>query len=129
MAFLHLHILTDHDLAALKADGRALGKAAGSTLATAVTLAAQTGNPIGTAALAAVTAAESTTLTGAEKKAQVIAAIAPVIVAEASKGSLTAIVADVEAFAGLVVEEIVATLKRTPLVRLGEALLHALGIA
>ena len=129
MAFLHLHILTDSNIAALKAEAHALGTAAASTLAAAVTLVAQAGNPIGAATLAAVTVAESTTLTGAEKKAQVVAAVAPVVIAEAGKGSLAVIAKDAETFAGLVVEEVVAMLKRTPLVAIGEALLHALGVA
>ena len=127
MAFLGLHILTSARVAALKADGHAIAASAGSAITTAVTLAAQAGNPIGAAALKAASALESSTLTGAEKKTQVVAAIVPVVIAEASKGSFAAVAADAEQFAGMVVEEVVATMKQTPIVQLGEALLKALG--
>lgn len=127
MSFLGLHLLTSARVAALKADGHAIATAAGSAIVTAVTLAAQSGNPIGAAALKAASAVESTTLTSSEKKAQVVAAIVPVIIAEASKGSFAAVAGDAEQFAGMVVEEVVSTMKQTPIVQLGEALLKALG--
>ena len=127
MSFLGLHILTSARVAALKADGHAVASAAGSALMTAVTLAAQVGNPIGAAALKTASALEGTGTPGADKKAQVVAAIVPLIITEAAKGNLTAVAADAEQFAGLVVEEVVATMKQTPIVMLGEALLKALG--
>ncbi|WP_267396197.1 MULTISPECIES: hypothetical protein [unclassified Sphingomonas] len=99
---------------------------AATALTRAVAAVAQKGNPIGDAALAAVNAAESTALTGAEKKDQVIAAIKPVIIAEAAKGGLKAIVDDVEHFAGMVVEEVVAQVKQTSLLTIATALLKIL---
>ena len=105
MSFLGLHILTIARVAALKADGHAIAAAAGSAITTAVTLAAQAGNPIDAAALKTASALESSSLTGAKKKAQVVAAIVPVIVAEASKGSFAAVAADAEQFAGMVVRK------------------------
>lgn len=128
MSFLHLHILTDSKIAALQAQGHMLATAAGSGLATAVTLAAQAGNPIGAAALAAVDAAEASGKTGADKKVAAIAAVAPIVVAEAVKGGTAALLQDAETFAGLVVEEVVGSLKQTPIVMIGEAVLHALGL-
>lgn len=101
---------------------------AGTALTTAAAAAAKAGNPIGDAAIRAATLADTTALSGADKKAQVIAVITPVIVAEAAKGGLAALVADVEQFAGMVVEEVVAEMKATPLAQLAAALLKALGI-
>ncbi|WP_242095403.1 hypothetical protein [Sphingomonas sp. CROZ-RG-20F-R02-07] len=128
MPFLGLHLVTSAKLAQLKADGHSLATAATSAITTAVAVAAQTGNPIGAAALKAVTTAESTTLTGAEKKAQAISIVKDVVIAEAAKGGVSAAIADAEQFAGMVVEEVVATMKQTPIVKLGLALLHALGL-
>jgi hypothetical protein len=102
---------------------------AASALTQAVAAVARAGNPIGDAALAAVKAAESTTLNGAEKKAKVVAALKPIIVAEVAKGGLTAIVADVEQFAGMVVEEVVAEVKQTSLLTIASVILKLLGLA
>ncbi|WP_174290992.1 hypothetical protein [Sphingomonas bacterium] len=122
----HLHLLTDSKIAALKAQGHSLTSAAGSGLTTAITLAAQTGNPIGAAALAAVDAAEASGKSGPEKRADAIAAVAPIVVAEAAKGSFSAVAKDAETFAGLIVEEVVASMKRTPAVLIGEAVVQGL---
>lgn len=56
-----------------------------------------------------------------------MAAVVPLVISESRKGNLTAVAADAEQFARLVVEEVVATMKQTPIVMLGEALLKALG--
>ena len=101
---------------------------AATALSSAVAATAKAGNPIGNAAIAAVAAAESTTLTGPEKKAQVVAAIVPIVTSELTRGGLSAIVNDVEAFAGLIVEEVVSAMKQTPLVQLATALLKLLGL-
>lgn len=61
-SFPGLHILTSARVAALTAHGQAIAAATGSALTTAVTLAAQAGNPIGAAALKVVSSLESTTL-------------------------------------------------------------------
>ncbi|WP_267396719.1 MULTISPECIES: hypothetical protein [unclassified Sphingomonas] len=100
---------------------------AATALTRAVAAVAEAGNPIGDAAIAAVNAIESTTLTGAEKKAQVIATLVPVIKDEVAKGGLAAVVADVEQFAGMVVEEVVAQVKQTSLLTIATALLKLLG--
>ena len=66
--------------------------------------------------------------TGAEKRADVIAAVAPVVVAEVAKGGLSGIEKDAETFAGLVLEEVLGSVKKTPVVQIGEAILKLLGI-
>jgi hypothetical protein len=99
-----------------------------SGLSVAVAEAATAGNPIGDAAIAAAKAVEVPGKTGAEKKAAVIEAIKPVIVEAATKAGRTALAAEVEAFAGLVVEEVVAGMKATPLGMLASALLTAFGV-
>jgi len=108
---------------------RAVIAFAATALTQAVAAVAQAGNPIGDAALAAVQAAENTSLSGPDKKAKVVAAIKPVIVAEAAKGGLTAIVADVEQFAGMIVEEVVAKAKQTSLLAIASTILNLLGLA
>ena len=123
-----IHIVSTAQLNALKAQGVTLGTAAVSGLTKAVTVAAQIGNPIGAATLAAITAAEATGKPGAEKRADVIAAVAPLVVTEAAKGGVSAVVADAEQFAGLVLEEVLATVKQTPIVAIGAALLKLLGV-
>ena len=123
-----LHVLTTARVAALKADGHAFAGGVGSTLTAAVSLAAQTGKPIGPATLDAIDAAEATGKTGTEKRADAIAAVAPLVLAQAAKGSVTALLADAEQFAALVLEEVLATVKKTPIVMIGEALLKVLGI-
>lgn len=100
---------------------------ASTVLMQAVAAAAQRGNPIGDAAFKAITAIETSGLSGSEKKAQVIAAIVPVIEAEAKKGG-TAVVNDIEQFAGMVVEEVVASLKPTSLASIARSILKALGL-
>lgn len=97
-------------------------------VSTAVKAAAQAGNPIGAATLAAAKAAEQTGKSGAEKRADVIAAVVPVIATEAAKGGFTALEQDAETFASMVLEEVLAQLKTTPIVSLGLALLHVIGI-
>ena len=74
-----LHLLTTAKVNALKEAGHTVAAAATSGLTTAVHLAAQAGNPIGAATLAAVDAAEATGKPGAAKRLAVIAAVAPVI--------------------------------------------------
>lgn len=106
-----------------------VGAVAVTALSAAVAATAKAGNPIGNAAIAAVAAAESTTLTGAEKKAQVVAAIAPVVTTELARGGLSAVITDIEQFAGMVVEEVVSQVKQTPLLTLAAALLKLLGKA
>ncbi len=123
-----LHILSSAKLAALKAAGHDVATAAASGLTTAVHLAAQTGNPIGAATLAAIDAAEATGKPGAEKRTDVIAAVAPVVIAEAAKGSFFAVAKDAETFAGLVLEEVLGSVKQTPVISIGMALLKLLGI-
>ncbi|WP_267378070.1 MULTISPECIES: hypothetical protein [unclassified Sphingomonas] len=123
-----IRIISNAQLAALKAQGVTLGTAAASGLTKAVAVAAQIGNPIGAATLAAVTAAEVTGKPGADKRADVIAAVAPLVVTEAAKGGVSAVVTDAEQFAGLVLEEVLASVKPTPIVAIGLALLKALGI-
>lgn len=102
---------------------------AATALTRAVAAVAQTGNPIGDAAIAAVTAIESTALTGAEKKAQVIATLVPVIKDEVAKGGLAAVIADFEHFAGMIVEEVVAQMKQTSLLTIATTLLKLLRLA
>ena len=99
---------------------------ASTALTQAVATAAQAGNPIGAMAIKTATALESTSMTGAEKKKVVVAAIVPLVMESAGKGGMAAIAADAEAFAGLVVEEVVAAIKATPLAQLAMALLKAL---
>ncbi|MGI4765392.1 MAG: hypothetical protein ACRYGP_10080, partial [Janthinobacterium lividum] len=99
-----------------------------SILTRAVATAAQPGNPIGAAAIAAAKAAETPGASGAEKKAAVIAAIVPVIAQEAMKGGITELEADAETFAGMVVEEVVSIMKSTPLGILAAAVLHVFGV-
>ncbi|WP_267382249.1 MULTISPECIES: hypothetical protein [unclassified Sphingomonas] len=102
--------------------------AASSSLTHVVAATAKPGNPVGDAAIATATALEDTTKSGADKKAEVVAVITPLIVEAAKKGGLAALAMDAEKFAGLVVEEVVANLKPTPLVQLAKALLAAFGI-
>ena len=123
-----IHLISNAQLASLKAQGVTLGTATVSGLAKGVAVAAQIGNPIGAATLAAITAAEQTGKTGSEKRADVIAAVAPLVVTEAAKGGVSAVVADAEQFAGLVPEEVLATVKQTPVVAIGMAVLKMLGI-
>jgi hypothetical protein len=111
------------------AAGQSVVAAAGTALTQAVAAAAQAGNPIGDAAKAGVAAVESSTMTGAEKKAQVVQSLVPVITALASKNGLNTIVTDVEQFAGMVVEEVVAQMKQTPIVSLAMSLLKLLGFS
>ncbi|NYD88737.1 hypothetical protein [Sphingomonas melonis] len=107
--------------------GKTAVAVASTILTQAVAAAAQRGNPIGNAAHSAVAAIENTTLSGSEKKAHVIAAIVPVIIAEARKGG-TAVVNDVEQFAGMVVEEVVAQFKQTSLLSIALSILRSLGL-
>ncbi|WP_267382613.1 MULTISPECIES: hypothetical protein [unclassified Sphingomonas] len=102
--------------------------AASASLSHVVAATAEPGNPVGDAAISTATALENTKQSGAEKKAAVVAAITPLIVQAATKGGLAALEVDAEKFAGLVVEEVVANLKPTPLVQLAKALLAVFGI-
>lgn len=99
-----------------------------SAIVTAATLAAQSGNPIGDIALRTATTLENGTLTGPQKKAAVIEAIVPVIITTAAKGGFGALAIDAEQFAALVVEEVVASMKQTPLVKMATALLAVFGV-
>lgn len=123
-----LHLLTNAKFAALKAEGHIIATAAGTGLATAVTLASQAGNPIGAAARAAIDAAETTGKPGVEKKADAVVAVGQVVITEASRGGVSAAKVDAENFAGLVIEEVLASLKQTPIVAIGAALLKLLGV-
>ena len=78
---------------------------------------------IGTAAIAAIKAAEVPGETGAAKKASAIAAVAPVVVLHIAKVGLAATLADVETFAGLVIESVLAELKSTGPMAIAEAVL------
>ncbi|WP_174286617.1 hypothetical protein [Sphingomonas bacterium] len=122
-----LHLLTTARVAALSQLGHDVGAAAASGLTTAVTLAAQAGNPIGAAARVAIDLAESTGKTGPEKKADAATAVGQVVVSEAARGGFSAAVTDAENFAGLVIEEVLSSIKKTPLVAIGAALLKLLG--
>lgn len=95
-----------------------------SILTQAVVAAAHSSNPIGAKALEVATALEATGKTGAEKKAAVIAAIVPLIGLEAPG----ALIRDLEAFAALVVEEVVSQMKQTLLVALALRIAHAFGL-
>ena len=57
-----------------------------------------------------------------------IAAVAPVVIAEAAKAGTPALQQDAETFAGLVLEEVLASVKKTPVVAIGEAILKLLGV-
>lgn len=118
---INLHFLT--------ASGKPLLHAAVSGLATGVALAAQVGNPIGSATIAAIDAAEATGKTGAEKKADVVAAVAPIVISEAAKGGTAVVQRDAETFAGIVAEEALASVKQTPVVMIGTAIVKALAPA
>lgn len=115
---INLHFLT--------ASGKPLLHAAASGLATGVALAAQVGNPIGSATIAAIDAAEQTGKIGAEKKADVVAAVAPIVITEAAKGGAAVAQRDAETFAGIVVEQVLASVKQTPAVAIGLAIVKAL---
>ncbi len=78
---------------------------------------------IGAAAIAAVKAAEVPGETGAAKKATAIAAVVPVVVLHVSKVGLAATMADLETFAGLVIESVLADLKATGPMAIAEAAL------
>ena len=110
---------------------RALGisvAVAGSALSHAVVAVAQKGNPIGDATIKAVAAAEATNVDGPTKKATVLAAVLPVFTAELAKSDLNVIVTDVEQFAGMVIEEVVAQTKTTGLLAIALQVLTLLGI-
>jgi len=99
-----------------------------TALSQAVAAAAQRGNPIGDAAHKAVAAVEGSSLSGIEKKSQVISAIFPVIVGELAKGGITEVIKDVEQFAGMVVEEVVGQFKQTTLLSIAMTILRLLGV-
>lgn len=102
---------------------------AATALTQAVQAAAQPSNPIGAAALVAVQAAEAAigadgkALSGDQKKAQAMAVVVPLIVTAGSKNGLAVLEADAVQFGGMVIEEIVARMKQTPLLALATALL------
>lgn len=102
---------------------------AATALTQAVAAVARPGNPIGDAVIAAVAAAENTSLSGAEKKAQVLAAVVDLIKSEVAKGGLSAAITDVEQFAGMVIEEVVGKVKETSLLSIAVALLKLLKFA
>ena len=73
-------------------------------------------------------AAENTALTGPEKLAQAVKAVAPVVMDYAGKGGFKGVVADAEAFARQVIESTLADLTASKAVQIGRAVLALLGI-
>ncbi len=79
---------------------------------------------IGTAAIASVKAAEVPGMTSAAKKTTAVAAVVPVVALYVAKKGLAATMADLETFAGLVIESVLADLKSTGPMAIAEAVLE-----
>ncbi|WP_174298798.1 hypothetical protein [Sphingomonas bacterium] len=79
---------------------------------------------VGKAAIDAVHAAEVPGATGAAKKKQAIAAVIPALVLHVAKVGLAATMADLETFAGALIESVLADVKRTGPLAIAEAILQ-----
>ncbi len=79
---------------------------------------------VGKAAIDAIHAAEVPGATGAAKKKQAIAAVIPALVLHIAKVGLAATMADLETFAGALIESVLADVKRTGPLAIAKAVLQ-----